>query len=193
MIDNSLQQCIRIPADTRCAYNQSPDHIFSGFQNTSRHIGMLTNYHGSVGTGIHRQIATIQHETINNSKQNASKQAIRNEFTACLGVWMHDWHTVRGTLPLHLIALIQVSGEHTDKPNKTSSSPSKQRRRTINTTHYVATDRFHVLSRVRNRRHSRFQLAKRGLWACPSGQVVCNFTTQNSNEHAKHDYKPKCN
>jgi len=118
MIDYSLQQCSRIPANTRCAYNQPPGHIFSGFQNTSYwHVNNLPWISRNSHTLTNRN-NTIQHETNNNSKQNASKQAIRNEFTACLGVWMHHWHTVEGTLPLHLITLIQVSGEHSGKPKQ---------------------------------------------------------------------------
>ena len=51
----------------------------------------------------------------------------------------------------------------------------------------ITTNRFHVLNRVRNRRHSGFQLTKRGLQAHGSGSV--EFQNSNSNEHADHDSK----
>jgi len=136
-----------------------------------------------------QQYNTTQHETNNNSKQNASKQAIRNEFTACLGVWMHHWHAVEETLPLHLITLIQVSGEHSGKPKKYLHHQAS-RGDALSTQHITSQPtEFTSLAECATVDIPAF--SSRSVVYGHARQVVCNFTTQNSNKHAKHDYKSK--
>ena len=52
-----------------------------------------------------------------------------NKFTACLGVWMHDWNTVGGTVRFHLQMLLRVIAERI----KRSKYPRRQAKG--NTTH----------------------------------------------------------
>ena len=70
-------------------------------------------------------VTIINDQKDHNNNRNVSKQAVNNEFIACLGVRMHDWHTVGGAFPLHLIPLIiSVSVEQMSMPSKTLSSTS---------------------------------------------------------------------
>ena len=81
------------------------------------------------------QMTTIKDPAHHNGNRDARKYTASYKFAACLGVRMHDWHTVGGTFLLHLITFIRVSAEQTGKPNKATSSPSTTRR-SINALHY---------------------------------------------------------
>ena len=103
----------------------------------------------------------------------------------CLGIWMEYRHAVDRAFSLHLIALRRGRGEqNAGKLAQHTYSLSSTVPRDVLSTHFIITNRLHVLNRVRNRRHSGFQLTKRGLQAHGSGSV--EFQNSNSNEHADH-------
>ena len=122
-----LQAWRHAPADTRCVYNRSLDHTVS----VCSYIDVVVLESCQTIMPHSKHVFTPSPTTSltpGTLKQEPTcKQIIRyDESTqACLGVRMHDWHTVGGAFPLHLIPLIiSVSVEQMSMPSKTLSSTS---------------------------------------------------------------------